>query len=135
MNSTLLPYLPVFLFLLFAAGLSGGMVIASTLAGRRRRDEPMVDLSAYECGLSPADPEHKRYTVKFYMVAMLFILLDLEVAFLYPWAVVYRDLGWYGFWLMGIFMVFPTVGFIHAWARGALEWGESRPRRLKAAGR
>ncbi len=134
MNSTLLPYLPVFLFLLFAAGLGGGMVIASTLAGRRRRDEPAIDLSAYECGLKPADPEHKRYTVKFYMVAMLFILLDLEVAFLYPWAVVYRDLGWYGFWLMAVFMALLTIGFIYVWARGALEWGDGRPRRPKTAG-
>jgi len=129
MNSTLLPYLPVFLFLLFAAGVGGAMVIASTLAGRRRQDEPSVDLSSYECGLKPADPEHKRFTVKFYMVAMLFILLDLEVAFIYPWAVVYRGLGWYGFWLMTIFMAFLTVGFIYVWARGALDWSDGRGRR------
>ena len=129
MNSTLLPYLPVFIFLLFAVGLGAAFVILSTLGGRRRKDDPVVDLSAYECGLNPADPEHKRFTVKFYMVAMLFILFDLEVAFIYPWAVVYRDLGWYGFWLMSVFMGLLTVGFIYVWARGALDWGDRGPRR------
>lgn len=126
MNSTLLPYLPVFIFLLFAAGLGISFVVLSTLGGRRRKDDPLVDLSAYECGLSPADPEHKRFTVKFYMIAMLFILFDLEVAFIYPWAVVYRDLGWYGFWLMSVFMGLLTVGFIYVWARGALDWSDGR---------
>ena len=135
MNSALLPYLPVFIFMLFAACLGAGLVILSTLGGRRRKDDPRVDLSAYECGLTPADPEHKRFTVKFYMVAMLFILFDLEVAFIYPWAVVYRDLGWYGFWLMIVFMTLLTVGFIYVWARGALDWGDRRPRRRATADR
>lgn len=134
MNSALLPYLPVFIFMLFAACLGAGMVILSTLGGRRRKDDPTVDLSAYECGLTPADPEHKRFTVKFYMIAMLFILFDLEVAFIYPWAVVYRDLGWYGFGLMSVFMALLTVGFIYVWARGALDWSDSRPRRRTTAG-
>ena len=120
---------------LFAAGLGITFVVLSTLGGRRRKDDPAVDLSAYECGLSPADPEHKRFTVKFYLIAMLFILFDLEVAFLYPWAVVYRDLGWYGFWLMSVFMGLLTVGFIYVWARGALDWSDGRSRRRTLADR
>ena len=111
------------------------MVVASTLFGRRRKSEPEVDLSAYESGLKPADPGHKRYTVKFYMIAMLFILFDLEVAFLYPWAVVYRDLGWYGFWLMAMFMGVLTVGFVYVWARGALDWNDQQPSRAPVGGR
>ena len=130
MNRTLLPYLPLFLFLLFALGLAISMVVLSTFFGRRRGHQPVVDLSAYECGLKQADPEHKRFTVKFYLVAMLFILFDLEVAFLYPWAVSYRDLGWYGFWLMMFFLALLTVGFLYVWTRGALDWRDrlARPR-------
>ncbi len=130
MNQVLLPYLPLFLFLIFATGLAVGMVVLSTLFGRRRHAEPAVDLSAYECGLTPADPGHRRYTVKFYLVAMLFILFDLEVAFLYPWAVTYRDLGWPGFWLMLLFLGLLAVGFVYVWMRGALDWkGRAAPAR------
>ncbi|MFQ5766557.1 MAG: NADH-quinone oxidoreductase subunit A [Acidobacteriota bacterium] len=122
MSQTLLPYLPVFLFFLFAVALATGMVVFSTLLGRPRPTDPPVDLSTYECGLPPADPHHGRFTVRFYLVAMLFILFDLEVAFLYPWAAAYRRLGWPGFWLMMVFMGFLAVGFIYAWRKGALDW-------------
>jgi NADH-quinone oxidoreductase subunit A len=125
MTGTLLPYLPLFLFLLFCFGLAVVMVAASTWLGRPRPADPKVDLSAYECGLRPADPHHRRLSVKFYLVAMLFILFDLEVAFLYPWAVVYRSLGWSGFWIMAMFMAVLGVGFIYVWKRGALDWRET----------
>ncbi len=69
------------------------------------------------------------------MIAMLFILFDLEVAFIYPWAVVYRGLGWYGFWIMTVFMALLTVGFVYVWARGALDWNDHKPRRSALAGR
>ena len=132
MNRTLLPYLPLFLFLIFAVCVGIGMVVLSTFLGRRRGHQPVVDLSTYECGLSPADPERKRHSVKFYLVAMLFILFDLEVAFLYPWAVSYRSLGWYGFWLMVFFLAILTVGFLYVWTRGALDWKD--PIRRPASG-
>jgi NADH-quinone oxidoreductase subunit A len=134
MNRVLLPYVPLFLFLIFAVGLAVTMVVLSTLCGRRRPREPGVDLRAYECGLTPADPGHRRYTVTFYLVAMLFILFDLEVAFLSPWAVTYRDLGWGGLWLMLVFIVVLAVGFAYVWMRGALDW-KGRPAPARAGGR
>jgi NADH-quinone oxidoreductase subunit A len=115
-------YLPVFLFFLFAVGLAVTMVVLSTVFGRASRREPATDLSAYECGLPPADPAHKRFTVKFYLVAMLFILFDLETAFLYPWAVVYRSLGWFGFFEMLLFIGVLAIGFVYVWKKGALDW-------------
>ncbi|MFQ5719226.1 MAG: NADH-quinone oxidoreductase subunit A [Acidobacteriota bacterium] len=126
MNSTLLSYYPFFIFLVFAVGLAASLVILSTLFGRRRRREPEVDLSAYECGVPEADTRHRRLTIHFYLVGMLFILFDLEVAFLYPWAVSYRALGWAGFAVAGLFLGLLTVGFIYIWSQGALDWAPPR---------
>lgn len=122
MNETLLSYIPFFLFLIFSIGLAAGMVTLSALLGRRRSHQPDVDLSAYECGIPAGDPRKKRLTVQFYLVAMLFILFDLEVAFLYPWAVAYRSLGWFGLWVAGFFLALLTIGFIYIWSQGALDW-------------
>ena len=122
MSETLFSYVPFFLFLLFALGLAAGMVAMSTLLGRRRKNQPVVDLSVYECGIPVGDAGHKRLPMHFYLVAMLFILLDIEVAFLYPWAVTYRSLGWFSFWVMAVFLLLLTVGFIYVWKKGALDW-------------
>jgi NADH-quinone oxidoreductase subunit A len=135
MNETLVSYVPFFLFLLFAVGLAAGMVGLSTFFGKRRGHAAVVDLTAYECGVPIHDPGHKRQTVQFYMVAMLFILFDLEVAFLYPWAVAYRSLGWFAFWAAMVFLGLLTVGFIYIWARGALDWKPTRRAITSAGGR
>ena len=122
MDANLAAYLPLFLFLLFAVGLGTGMVVFSTFLGRRRGHQPTTDLSSYECGLSPRDPNQHRLTVRFYLVAMLFILFDLEVAFLYPWAVSFRSQGWFSLWVMLVFLGLLTIGFIYVWRKGALDW-------------
>jgi len=127
MNDTLVAYLPFFLFLAFSVGLAGGMVALSAYFGRRRRGQPVVDLSTYECGIPASEPRQQRLTVQFYLVAMLFILFDIEVAFLYPWAVAYRSLGWSGFWAAGFFLALLSVGFIYIWSKGALDWAPRRP--------
>ena len=115
MNETLLSYLPVFLFLLFATALAAGMVALSALLGRRRQDQPRTDLSPYECGIPAEESRHGRQSVQFYLVAMLFILFDIEVAFLFPWAVTFRSLGWFSFGAMLIFLGLLTIGFIYVW--------------------
>jgi NADH-quinone oxidoreductase subunit A len=78
--------------------------------------------STYECGFKPFDDAHMPFNIRFYLVAILFIIFDLEVAFLFPWAVAFRDIGWFGFWSMMLFLFTLTIGFIYEWRRGALEW-------------
>jgi NADH-quinone oxidoreductase subunit A len=79
-------------------------------------------LSTYECGFNAFDDSRMRFDVRFYLVAILFIIFDLEVAFLFPWAVVFGELGWFGFWSMMLFLGVLTIGFIYEWNKGALEW-------------
>jgi len=113
-------YVPIGLQLLLAALLAGALLVLSTVLGRRRKSR--TDLSPYECGVDPLEPAGKRYTIRFYMVAMLFILFDIETAFLYPWATVFRDLGLPGFWEMAAFIGVLVTGFLYCWRRGALDW-------------
>ena len=84
-------------------------------------DDP-EKLSAYECGFNAFDDARMKFDVRFYLVAILFIIFDLEVAFLFPWAVAFGELGWYGFWSMMVFLGVLTVGFVYEWRKGALEW-------------
>ena len=98
MNDLLLEYLPILIFIGIAAGLAGVIVIASFVIGQQRPD--VEKNSAYECGFEAFDDSRGRFDVRFYLVAILFIIFDLEVAFLFPWATVFGDLGWYGFWSM-----------------------------------
>lgn len=79
-------------------------------------------LSPYECGFEAFDDAHRRFDVRFYLVAILFVIFDLEIAFLFPWAVVFHDIGWFGFWSMMLFLGILTVGFVYEWRQGALEW-------------
>jgi NADH-quinone oxidoreductase subunit A len=79
-------------------------------------------LSAYECGFNAFDDARMKFDVRFYLVAILFIIFDLEVAFLFPWAITFGELGWFGFWSMMIFLGVLTVGFAYEWKKGALEW-------------
>ena len=134
MNETLIPYVPIFLFLLFAIGVAVTMVALSTWCGRPPRRAPRTDLEPYECGVPVQEAGGKRFTIRFYLVAMLFILFDLETAFLYPWAVVYRGLGWAGFWEMVVFIAVLAVGFVYIWRQGALDWKAEAPVRRRSAG-
>ena len=120
MNGLLREYLPILIFLGIAIGLSATMVIASLIAGRSKPDSEK--LSAYECGFDAFDDARRQFDVRFYLVAILFIIFDLEVTFLFPWAVVYGQLGVYGFWSMMVFLAVLTIGFAYEWKKGALEW-------------
>ena len=113
-------YLPILVFLGIAAGLAAAAVAASWIVARRRPDPEKV--SAYECGFEPFDDARGRFDVRFYLVAILFIVFDLEMAFLFPWAITLEETGVFGFWSMMIFLGLLTVGFVYEWRKGALEW-------------
>jgi len=113
-------YLPILIFLGIAVGLAVTMVVASFIVAQQRPDQDK--LSAYECGFDPFDDARGRFDVRFYLVAILFIIFDLEVAFLFPWAVALGDIGLFGFWSMMIFLGVLTIGFVYEWKKGALEW-------------
>jgi NADH-quinone oxidoreductase subunit A len=114
------PYFSVFLMLVIGVGMSVAFVFLSQALGPKRYDP--VKYSVYECGVDPITTASVRVSVKFYLVALLFILFDLETAFLYPWAVLFRQLGWFGFLEMGIFLLILLAGLVYAWKKGALEW-------------
>jgi NADH-quinone oxidoreductase subunit A len=113
-------YLPILLFLGIATGLSAIMVIASLIVGRQKPDSEK--LSPYECGFEPFSDARHKFDVRFYLVAILFIIFDLEVAFLFPWAVTLGEIGAFGFWSMVVFLGVLTIGFAYEWRKGALEW-------------
>jgi NADH-quinone oxidoreductase subunit A len=114
------PYFSVLLLMVIAIGMAVGFVFLSQALGPKRYDR--VKYSVYECGVDPLTPAAVRVSVKFYMVALLFLLFDLEVVFFYPWAVLFRELGWYGFIAMAVFTVPLVVGLLYEWKKGALEW-------------
>ena len=119
-SSILVDYLPVLIFIIIAAGLSTVMLLASYIAGKQNPDSEK--LSAYECGFAPFEDARNRFDVRFYLVAILFIIFDLEIAFLFPWAIALGEVGLYGFWSMMLFLAILTIGFIYEWKKGALEW-------------
>jgi NADH-quinone oxidoreductase subunit A len=120
MDALLREYLAILIFLGVATGLSVVFVIASLIAARQ---EPNSEkLSPYESGFEPFQNARVRFDVRYYLVAILFIIFDLEVAFLFPWAVTLGDIGMFGFWSMVVFLGVLTVGFIYEWKKGALEW-------------
>jgi NADH-quinone oxidoreductase subunit A len=116
----MIDYVPIGLQLVAAALLAFVILGLSAILSRPARSR--TDLSPYECGVTPYEPAGKRYTVRFYMVAMLFILFDIEAAFLYPWAVIFRDRGLAGFVEASVFVGVLLIGFVYCWRRGALEW-------------
>ncbi len=119
-HNLLADYLPILLFLLVATGLSLAAVGLSFLAAKQKPDAEK--LSAYECGFEAMGDARRRFDVRFYLVAILFIIFDLEVAFLFPWAVSLGSIGEFGFWSMMVFLGVLTIGFIYEWRRGALDW-------------
>ncbi|MEO1194482.1 MAG: NADH-quinone oxidoreductase subunit A [Pseudomonadota bacterium] len=121
MDSELLSeYLPILLFLGVAIAIACAAVGASLIVGKQNPDSEK--LSAYECGFDAFDDARSKFDVRYYLVAILFIIFDLEVAFLFPWAVSLGEIGMLGFWSMVIFLGILTVGFIYEWKKGALEW-------------
>ncbi len=119
-GALLVNYYPILIFLLIAGIVAAVMVGGSRLAAPQR---PYPEkLSAYECGFEAFDDARRRFDVRFYLVAILFIIFDLEVAFLFPWAVTLGDIGVFGYLSMMAFLAVLTVGFIYEWNKGALEW-------------
>ena len=113
-------YFSIILFLFIAIILSFGFVLANFLAAPSNPDPEK--LSAYECGFEAFDDSRMEFDVRFYLVAILFIIFDLEIAFLFPWAITLGNIGALGFWSMMIFLSVLTIGFIYEWKKGALEW-------------
>ena len=120
MDSLLREYLPILLFIAVAFALGTIFVVASLIIARQKPDSEK--LSPYECGFEPFADARNKFDVRFYLVSILFIIFDLEVAFLFPWAVSLGKIGLFGFWSMIVFLAVLTVGFIYEWKKGALEW-------------
>jgi len=120
MNELLLDYLPLVVFVAVAAGIGLALLVVPFIVAFRAPDPEK--LSAYECGFNAFDDARMKFDVRFYLVAILFIIFDLEVAFLFPWAVAFGQVGVFGFWSMMVFLGVLTIGFIYEWKKGALEW-------------
>ena len=120
MDNFLGEYLPIAVFFAIAIGLSTAFVLSAFVLGNQRPDDEKM--AAYECGFDAFDDSRRQFDVRFYLVAILFIIFDLEVAFLFPWAVSLGGIGLFGFWSMMLFLAVLTVGFIYEWKKGALEW-------------
>lgn len=113
-------YFPIILFMLLALILGGVLVIAGRVLGRHNPDSEKN--SPYECGFEAFEDARIKFDVRYYLIAIIFILFDLEIAFLFPWALVFKSLGLYGFIVMTIFLMILIAGYIYIWKKGALEW-------------
>ena len=120
MNGILQDYLPLVVFIGVSAFIGIALLIAPFLVAYQQPDPEK--LSAYECGFNAFDDARMKFDVRFYLVAILFIIFDLEVAFLFPWAVAFKQVGAAGFWSMMVFLGVLTIGFAYEWKKGALEW-------------
>jgi NADH-quinone oxidoreductase subunit A len=120
MQDLLRDYLPIVIFMAIAAGLAVALMASAFIIAVR--DPDPEKLSAYECGFNPFDDARMKFDVRFYLVSLLFIIFDLEVAFLFPWAITLKEIGAFGFWSMMMFLGVLTIGFIYEWRKGALEW-------------
>ena len=120
MDALLLEYLPILIFLGIAIAIAGVAVMGSIIVARQHPDGEKT--SAYECGFDAFVVARNKFDVRFYLVAILFIIFDLEVAFLFPWAISLGTVGAVGFWSMMVFLGILTIGFVYEWRKGALEW-------------
>ena len=120
-------YLPLLLHFGIATVIAAAIVTLSWLIGQHKPNR--AKLSPYECGVPPVGDARERFSVKFYMVAMLFILFDVEAVFLYPWAVVLRELKMFGFWEMMVYIAIFLVGLFYVWKKGVLDWGLTAAKR------
>ncbi|MEO8483420.1 MAG: NADH-quinone oxidoreductase subunit A [Acidobacteriota bacterium] len=119
-------FLPILIMIVLAAGFWGANIAASMFLGPSR---PSPEKSAqYECGMPPVGDARQRQSVKFYLVAMIFLLFDIEVAFLYPWAIAFRDLGIIGYWQIVTFFLLLVTGYIYVWRKGIFDWSGDRAR-------
>jgi NADH-quinone oxidoreductase subunit A len=122
-------YFPVLVQVLIAIALAAGLIGASTLLGKRARS-PLKD-TPYESGMAPVGSARERFSVKFYLVGMIFILFDIEAVFLYPWAVVFRQLKMFAFAEMFVFVALILVGYFYVWKKGALDWSTDNNKETK----
>ena len=113
-------YFPILVFLVMSVGMAVVLLLAGGVLGPSRPDAEKN--SPYECGFEAFEDARMQFDVRYYLVAILFIIFDLEIAFLFPWAVVLEDIGMAGFWAMIVFLALLTIGFIYEWKKGALEW-------------
>lgn len=120
MSELLQAYLPLVIFVGLAFVISTALLIAPFLIAPSKPDPEKV--SAYECGFDAFDDARMKFDVRFYLVSLLFIIFDLEVAFLFPWSIAFNDVGTLGFWSMMVFLGVLTIGFVYEWKKGALEW-------------
>jgi len=120
MYALLSDYLPLVIFFAVAFAIVAGLMVAPFLVAYKQPDPEK--LSTYECGFNAFDDARMKFDVRFYLVAILFIIFDLEVSFLFPWAVAFGQVGLFGFWSMMVFLAVLTIGFIYEWRKGALEW-------------
>ena len=120
MEALLQGYLPIVIFIGVAVAIGVALLVVPFLVAYKQPDSEK--LSAYECGFAAFDDARMKFDVRFYLVAILFIIFDLEVAFLFPWVVAFEEVGWFGFWSIMLFLAVLTVGFVYEWKKGALEW-------------
>ncbi len=120
MDGLLIQYLPILIFLGIALAIAVIAVVASYIVARQKPDADKN--AAYECGFDAFEDSRQTFDIRFYLVAILFIIFDLEVAFLFPWAITLGAIGAFGFWSMMVFLGILTIGFIYEWRKGALEW-------------
>ena len=119
-------WLSILIMIALGAGFALTSIVLSSLLGPRKPTPEK--LAPYECGMPPVGDARERQSVKFYLVAMIFLLFDIEVAFLYPWAMALRDLGWSGFLQVVLFMALLLAGYVYVWRKGALDWGNEKDR-------
>ena len=115
-------YIPLLIHVAIVCVLAGVIVVLSTLVGQHKRDP--VKMSPYECGMLPVGDVRQRFSVKFYLVAMLFILFDVEAVFLFPWAILLKELKMFGFWEMVVYIAIVLVGLFYIWKKGVLDWNK-----------
>jgi len=120
-------YLPLLIHLIVVGVVAGAIVTLSWIIGYRRPTR--AKMSPYECGMTPVGDARERFSVKFYLVAMLFILFDVEAVFLYPWAVILKELKMFGFWEMLIYIFIVSIGLFYVWKKGVLDWNQVSARR------
>jgi NADH-quinone oxidoreductase subunit A len=117
-----LRYLPLLIHFCVALAIAAGMVGLSQLLGKHKYSK--AKMSPYECGMTPVGDARQRFSVKFYLVAMLFILFDVEAIFLYPWAIILRELKMFGFWEMLVYIGIVLVGLVYIWKKGVIDWNK-----------
>ena len=113
-------YLPILVMIIIVTAFAAIALILSAMTGPRRPNP--AKLSPYESGMPPFGSARRRFSIKYYLTAVLFILFDIEIIFFYPWAVLFRDLGWFGLIEMGVFMLVLLIGYVYVWRKGGFEW-------------